>query len=158
MNNHFTSFLGVLGFWGNSKGCVATKHRVGTGEDGSDENEEEDTSTAIKQCQACKQLGHEAFECLRDPNLRTMHDLNEEDKRIEVDEKKNFKRTMVHTTETTNKFLEKIVFFNTKHTREGRVNVQEHGQNAINFDDYNYSNYNEHLLNLDVPELAEIIQ
>jgi hypothetical protein len=52
-------------------GCNARKHSPM--KDGESEEEELDNAENKKRCYVCREKGHEAADCLKDPNMRTTH-------------------------------------------------------------------------------------
>ena len=50
--------------------------------DGESEEEELDNAENKKRCYVCREKGHEAADCLKDPNMRTTHNPQNEESRI----------------------------------------------------------------------------
>ena len=69
----------------DAPGCKFSKHVCKEDED-EDIEQSEETDQALKnkyvRCYCCKEKGHRAQECPRDPNYRTSNDPNEEDMRV----------------------------------------------------------------------------
>lgn len=69
---------------GNDKGCKLQKHESLDDEEDDDIDEDKDSKKEkelkFKRCQCCREIGHNIEDCPRDPNLRTMKDLNEVEK------------------------------------------------------------------------------
>ena len=90
-------------------------------------------------CTLCKEQGHRAAECDRDPNLRTTFDVAEEDQRlgrISVKQKR-----LADSSDITSKMLQRVTLLSTE-----KVMSQ-----LLSQDDYNYKPFNNDLLNLNLP-------
>lgn len=68
----------------DSLGCQNSKH-LAKEEDEANQQEKEDDRLkyANSRCSSCKEIGHKAHECPKDPNILGVDDLNEELKRID---------------------------------------------------------------------------
>ena len=61
----------------NSPGCKFQKHKQKDDEMDDDEEKTADTFVKVK-CESCKEIGHRASDCERDPNMRTAYDVADE--------------------------------------------------------------------------------
>lgn len=69
----------------DAPGCKFSKHLSKEDEDEDVEQQEEGDQTLknkYARCYCCKEKGHRAQDCPRDPNIKTAVDVNEEDMRI----------------------------------------------------------------------------
>ena len=69
----------------DAQGCVFKKHESKEDEDDFDDiKDRENDKFKLKRqkCQCCKDIGHSAKNCPRDPNFRTKHDIDDEEKRV----------------------------------------------------------------------------
>lgn len=71
----------------DAPGCKFSKHVSKEDEDDMDLEQAEEGDQALKnkyaRCYCCKEKGHRAIDCPRDPNVKTGHDANDEDTRIQ---------------------------------------------------------------------------
>jgi hypothetical protein len=93
----------------DAPGCKFAKHE--SKEDEEDENDEGNQELKFKnkklRCHCCKEIGHSANDCLRDPNMRTYKDLNEEDNRIA--KTKGVKKLLVDSLDITSRFFKGLI-------------------------------------------------
>jgi len=66
----------------NAPGCKYAKHIYKKDDDDDDEIEENGQQKRLK-CYICKEKGHKAEDCERDPNFRTNKDIDQEVERLE---------------------------------------------------------------------------
>lgn len=100
-------------------------------------------------CTCCKEKGHKIENCIRDPNFKT-------NKKTDVDierilKLKSFKKLHVDTMVSTTHFLKKSIMVPLKTldngTHEEPKNTDHPFMRGImQFDDYNYRRYNQHIL------------
>lgn len=67
----------------DNKGCKLQKHECLEDEEDEDIEEKEknrEKEMKLKRCQCCREIGHLIENCPRDPNLKTIKDMNEIDK------------------------------------------------------------------------------
>ena len=70
-------------------GCKITKHFTKEEEDEDPEKVEDDEEQKklkklYVRCNCCKEKGHDAEQCPRDPNIKTAGDLSEEEERLAI--------------------------------------------------------------------------
>ncbi|CAG9322869.1 unnamed protein product [Blepharisma stoltei] len=88
----------------DAPGCVRSKHEM---KDESEEEvnpEEKDQKSSKKKCPSCRQIGHSAFQCPKDPNARSHADANEEIERI-----RQFKKTRTKLGNTSLEVSTKLI-------------------------------------------------
>jgi hypothetical protein len=123
----------------NAKGCKYQKH-VSKDEENDREDHRQQDESKIR-CYVCKELGHKATECEKDPNLRTSYNVITESVRIEkiTAHKKKFQDNI----QLTKHLLENEALKNISNEKGiGRLMTQ---------DDFNYAPYNSTIFNLDLP-------
>lgn len=106
-----------------------------------EEDEETEKANQFKtpKCQICKQAGHKAADCDKDPNIRTLYDVDEETRRVEkvlVKKKEQFDNYRV-----TMSLLEKTALLSNEHLTN----------RVLSHDDFNYSSINDRIFALDLP-------
>lgn len=123
-----------------AQGCKFMKH---TSKNDSEKSEDEDNGKPDQfvkvRCPICKELGHKAVECEKDPNLRTAYDVEEEIQR--VGKLGPNKKRMTDTVELTSQLLERITLLS---------NERMIGQ-ILTYDDFNYNQFNKRIFELDIP-------
>ena len=114
--------------------------------------DDETTYHMNQRCLCCREYGHTTNTCPKDPNIKTLEDPDNENIRIKSihDNRKIFADTMV----TTAQFLKscakvpKVDAPNRpaakKTIEKQKINIFQRG--AMNFEDYNYSGFNKHIL------------
>lgn len=94
--------------WKDAPGCKFSKHETKDDEeDEKDKEEEEKVKFKNIKCYCCKENGHTAANCNRDPNIRSYCDTQAEITRI--DKYKDFKKLNTDTFLFTNKLFEAMV-------------------------------------------------
>lgn len=121
----------------NAKGCKFQKHLSQREREEEDEGSH-DQSTRRTKCYICKESGHAAIDCTRDPNLRTHFDVEEELQRVTNAQAP--KKMCGETAALTFNMLEKLTLLSHERTLTG----------MLTHDDFNYAPYNEHLFNLNL--------
>lgn len=119
-----------------SPGCKFQKH---FSKDDEQESEEEETKGIQKaRCVICKENGHKANECDKDPNIRTLYDVADEQKRI----MKNAatKKKLADAWQVTYQMLEKMTLVSNE-----RMTTQ-----ILTQDDFNYQQFNQNIFNLNI--------
>ncbi|CDW73124.1 ankyrin repeat domain containing protein [Stylonychia lemnae] len=88
-------------------GCKYAKHETKDDEEEEKTHDQEDKSR-IKQlkCICCKEAGHLAKDCMRDPNLRTNQNIQEE--LLRIDKYKEYKKLNADTFQNTTKLFEML--------------------------------------------------
>jgi len=121
----------------DAPGCKFAKHE--TKDEEEEEQAEADNQKKIKRtkCLSCKEQGHIAADCYRDPNLRTGKEAFEEGTRIE--KYKEFRRMNNDTFEFTSKLFERLA------RERGETAF---GKGAMKFDDYSYKALNQVVFSL----------
>ena len=117
-------------------GCKFQKH---ISKEAADEEDENAAAITTKiQCAVCKQHGHRANECDKDPNMRTAHDVESEAKLV-------CKIMTAHKQYTdfvvTQKLLERAILVSNDRT------VAQ----LLSQDDFNYSKYNDAVFDINIP-------
>jgi len=120
----------------NAPGCKFQKHI--SKEDGEDDEIEESEIKKNNKCIACKEVGHSANECERDPNFRTLFDVQNEFARIM--NKREYKKLNADAGLVTFQMMEKFTLLSNE-----RVMTQ-----MLTFDDFNYKAYNDHIFDLNL--------
>jgi hypothetical protein len=67
----------------NAPGCQYQKHSTKTEEQREEKEKEDDNTHKQVKCMCCKEYGHSADQCPRDPNYRSGFNVLEEDGRVE---------------------------------------------------------------------------
>lgn len=94
----------------DAPGCKFAKHESKEDEDEDmDQQEEEDINQKNKhaRCICCKEKGHLASDCPRDPNLKTAKDADEEVNRIV--RAKDFRKLLSDSLNVTSKFFKGLL-------------------------------------------------
>lgn len=81
-------------------------------------------------CVICKEVGHKANECNKDPNIRTLYDVADEQKRIQ--KTLTIKKKLADAWQVTYKMLEKLTLVSNE-----RITAQ-----FLTQDDFNYEQFN----------------
>lgn len=121
----------------NSPGCKFQKHRQKVDEIDDDEVAKLDHHTNMR-CESCKELGHRAAECDKDPNIRTSFNVGDESLRIS--KLKTHKKKLSDSQEVTFKVMEKATILND----ERRVH------SLMTQDDFSYGPFNKRIFELDI--------
>ena len=135
-----------------AQGCKFQKHESKNEDEDSDEGEEKksDANRHLR-CISCREHGHTAAFCPRDPNIKTINSamLESEIDRIQriKDAKKLYMDTLVQTTH----MLKKTVMIPLKTDEQGKVTEQPNVNHpfmrgVMEFDDFNYGPYNNMIL------------
>jgi hypothetical protein len=107
-------------------------------------------------CLCCRENGHTVVNCPRDPNMRTVPAIAQIDQEFQrILKIKDFRKLYADTAVQTTHMLKKSVMIPLKHDEDGKAieaaNISHPFMRGImEFDDYNYNQYNEMIL---VPEL-----
>lgn len=100
-------------------------------------------------CVCCKEIGHRIENCTRDPNFKTNKSAILDIERIQ--KIKNFKKLHADTVVNTTHFIKKSVMVPLKMDDEGNQTepantLHPFMRGIMNFDDYNYRQYNSYIL------------
>ena len=128
----------------NAPGCLFQKHTTRE-----DNNLDEDGNNAGQRqikCMCCKDYGHYAEECPKDPNIRQAYDAEDEDLRLE--NKQDNKKFLADAQYITLKML-------TEMSKNKSAKLK--GKDIMSFDDFQYQNVNQYILDiiLDAPAKKE---
>ena len=117
-----------------SQGCKFSKHETKDDEDEENQNEdgEKDKVKRIK-CFCCRDVGHLAHDCIRDPNIKTGADI--EDELFRIGKYSDAKKSMKDSFDYRNLMFEKLI--REKKDEAGAVSPYK-SQDLLTFDDYNY--------------------
>lgn len=131
----------------DAPGCKFSKHLSKEDEDEDVEQqdgEENEGEMAAKRknarCYCCKEKGHRATECPRDPNIKTQADANEENLRII--KAKVFRKLLSDSLGITSKLFKGLL-----KRSAGMNDYNPFSKGAMAFDDYSYKFYNNAVLN-----------
>lgn len=108
-------------------------------EDYNDDEEEKEIIVQKLKCQLCHQFGHKAFECDKDPNIRTYH--NNDDELYRVEKIMQIKKKFIDNFTVTKLMLEKLSLLANE-----RVTNQ-----VLSQDDFNYAQFNDQIFDIDLP-------
>lgn len=109
-------------------GCKVQKHI--TKEDNDEESDDDiDKAKKIK-CYTCKQTGHTQQDCERDPNIRTLLDVDMESARVQ--KVLNMKKLTADAGHLTASLFEKLAM----------TNAEKENETLMTFDDFNYKAFN----------------
>ena len=128
----------------DAPGCKFSKHETKDEEEEEKEDEGGYAKNRRIKCICCKEVGHLARDCKREPNIRT--DMSPEEELERIDQFKEFKRLNGDTFVFTQKLFENILVAK---EREGSTNRGEvksdpfQKKGAMEFDDYNYIGLNQ---------------
>lgn len=132
-------------------GCKFRKHQCKDDEDlGEQEHKDDSTNNKYVRCLCCKELGHRIDQCIRDPNLKTSEfDVNADFERIR--KIKDFRKLHTDTAICTSHMIKKAVMIPIEQDDDGLTIEKENTMHpfmrgVMNFDDYNYKQYNEYVL------------
>lgn len=89
-------------------------------------------------CVICKEVGHKAHECNKDPNIRTLYDVADEQKRIL--KTLATKKKLADAWQVTYKMLEKLTLVSNE-----RITAQ-----FLTQDDFNYEQFNQNIFDLNI--------
>jgi hypothetical protein len=138
-------------------GCKFAKHET------KEEDELPDPDAHVRnlknmRCTACKDMGHTIDVCYKDPNYKTMQDMNIDTERI--NKIKVEKKMHVDSNINTTHFIKKSVMVPLKEDELGRMHEPKNKNNPfmrgiMEFDDYNYSQVNEFILLEEPAELEK---
>lgn len=132
-------------------GCKFAKHECK--EDDDDDNDRRGDGQGRNQkyvrCTCCKELGHTIEECTRDPNFRTNHEVAKDQQRI--NKIRDFRKLHADTVVNTTHFIKKSIMIPLAVDDEGHQcepqNLNHPFMRGImQFDDYNYKQYNSFVL------------
>ena len=90
-------------------------------------------------CYCCKEKGHNAFECPRDPNIKTSYDVALEEKRLA--KARDFRKLLSDSLYVTTRLFKGLI---KRHAGVNEFNPFSNG--AMSFDDFNYKYYNDVVL------------
>lgn len=126
----------------HAPGCKSQKHT--TKDDKLDDDEKGNAGHKQIRCMCCKEFGHEADYCPKDPNIRTRNEPDEELKRVEqgLDENKKY---LQDAQKSTIMMLSEFAKF--KNSNKDN-NEKAGGQFIMSFDDYQYKMANESILDM----------
>lgn len=130
-------------------GCKFSKHFSKEDEDedavegANGENENNATQQAKNKnirCFCCKEKGHGAKDCPRDPNFKTSPDILLEEKRLA--KARDFKKLLSDSLSVTSRLFKSLI------RRDiGPNEYNPFSKGALSFDDYSYKYFNEVVLN-----------
>ena len=127
----------------DAPGCKFSKH-VSKEDEDEDMEQQEETDAALKnkyaRCYCCKEKGHRAQDCPRDPNIKTAHDANDEDLRIV--KAKDFRKLLSDSLNITQKLFKGLL-----KRSAGEYEYNPFSKGSMAFDDYSYKFYNNTVLN-----------
>lgn len=132
----------------DAPGCKFSKHFSKEDEDedaveGQGENEQNQNQSHKNKnvrCFCCKEKGHGAKECPRDPNLKTAADVIVEEKRLA--KARDFKKLLSDSLGVTSRFFKSLIKRNA-----GENDFNPFSKGALSFDDYSYKYFNDVVLN-----------
>ena len=127
-------------------GCKYSKHESKEDHEDTEHDEEFQQKNIKIRCYCCKELGHTIDVCPRDPNIRSKVDSQLDYERIQ--KIKDYRKLHAETVATTTHFLKKCVIVPNKHNeheeRTNKANPFKRG--SMQFDDFNYEQYNPYIL------------
>lgn len=151
----------------DAPGCKFSKH-----EEKKDDEEDEDPADKEKnklkqmklvKCQCCKQIGHLAQQCERDPNLRSELDAETEENRIQ--NLRDAKKLFIDSLITTTSFLKNCIKVPKREIRSEAfpdgITVQAFmkemeiykkiafKRGSMLFEDFNYEQFNKYIILID---------
>jgi hypothetical protein len=135
-------------------GCKFSKHFSKEDEDedavegANGENEQSATQQAKNKnvrCFCCKEKGHGAKDCPRDPNFKTTTDIELEEKRLA--KARDFKKLLSDSLSVTSRLFKSLIRRDTAGMSGGRNEFNPFSKGALSFDDYSYKYFNEVVLN-----------
>jgi hypothetical protein len=91
-------------------------------------------------CFCCKEKGHNAKDCPRDPNYKTATDITVEEKRLA--KARDFKKLLSDSLSVTSRLFKSLI-----RRDAGRNEFNPFSKGALSFDDYSYKYFNEVVLN-----------
>ena len=110
----------------------------GTGEHGEEANTIINKNKNVR-CYCCKEKGHGAKECPRDPNIKTSLDIVLEEKRLS--KARDFRRLLSDSLTVTSRLFRGLIRRNA-----GTNEMNPFSKGALSFDDYSYKYFNEVVL------------
>ena len=97
----------------DNKGCKLQKHECLEDEDDDDmiDKKQAENQMKFKRCQCCREIGHLIDQCPRDPNLKTLKDINETEKEMKrvVQLKDSYRKRFSETQVVTAHLLKKCI-------------------------------------------------
>ena len=127
----------------DAAGCKFSKH-VSKEDEDEDLEQQEEVDQALKnkyaRCYCCKEKGHRAQDCPRDPNIKTSQDPAEEDMRIV--RAKDFRKLLSESFNITSKLFKGLL-----KRSAGDYDFNPFSKGAMSFDDFCYKFYNNVVLN-----------
>ena len=121
-------------------GCKFQKHIARSEHEDSEDLGTDGNVMRKQQCKCCKEMGHSIENCSRDPNLITKNDADEDLKRL--NKIKDFKKLHADSVVPTTHFIKKSVMV----PDEDLAPCNPFNRGIMQFDDYNYNQFNEHVL------------
>ena len=91
-------------------------------------------------CFCCKEKGHGAKDCPRDPNFKTTPDIGFEEKRLA--KARDFKKLLSDSLSVTSRLFKSLI-----RRDPGSNEFNPFSKGALSFDDYSYKYFNEVVLN-----------
>ena len=129
-------------------GCKFGKHLCRGDDDKSDDEQQATQSVKHTRCACCKEVGHRIENCTRDPNFKTNQQVSVDAQRIQ--KISTFKKLHADTLVSTTHFMKRSIMVpiaNEATTQEEVTNKNHPFMRGImNFDDYNYTHFNEFVL------------
>ncbi len=128
----------------DAAGCKFSKHEMIKDEEDAFFLRLDEKQESQLRCRCCKELGHTIENCPLDPNFKTKHNIENEVDRVARAQlmKKVFSDTHVHTAH----MLKKCVIMNKNELGRETVVNTSFKRGAMLFEDFNYANYNSHIL------------
>lgn len=130
----------------DASGCKYAKHFSKEDEDEElvhQEGEAEEANLLAKnknvRCYCCKEKGHGAKECPRDPNIKTLVDIQNEDKRLA--KARDLKKLLSDSLSVTSRLFRNLI-----RRSAGHNEYNPFSKGALSFDDYSYKYFNEVVL------------